>query len=103
MNDKSELIADKILNPLTVERRFDVISGKSIDLIDKAEAKATLQKAFREVEIEAALFALDNETLWQYRRKCNAGEASKANRAWIINLLESNISNYKAELTKIKE
>lgn len=55
--------------------------------------------AVKEARIEGALFALDNETLWQYQRKCNAGEASKATRRWLVNLLEANIERYKAALT----
>lgn len=59
-------------------------------------------KACREAEIKGALFALDNETLWQYQRKCNMGEAMKANRKWLIQLIERNIEKYQNRLATLK-
>lgn len=54
-----------------------------------------------EAKIEGALFALDNETLWQYKRLCNMSMVPKPTYRWFIETIQRNINKYKSELKSL--
>lgn len=101
MNDKSEWL-DKLLIPLmTGVDLSDMPPGVAVTMpsIALAEAKATLLKAFREVEIEGRIDEL-NKMREDYARWTDTEDNG---HSWRGSDIVQDFNNRIAELTKIKE